>query len=425
MTRSPFLLSLGFLLSALACSSEDGGAITTAKSELSRELAPQVTAEDSATLARDNQAFAGELYAEVAKTDGNLFLSPHSISTALAMTYAGARGATSTEMAGTLHYTLLAERLHPAFNQLDLEVESRASESTSGSDGKSFQLSIANALFGRSGLGFEAEFLDTLAVNYGAGMSLVDFGDEPAARAAINDWVSEKTKDKIPQLIDKDVLSEDTALVLVNAIYFLSDWQSPFEKQATSQSDFTKLDGSTTTVDMMHQVENFSYIKGDGYAALTLPYVGDAVAMTVVLPDAEQFATVEANLDGESFASLLSEMVPTEVSVALPKWTFESSFELSDALKSLGMPSAFGPDVADFSGMTTETHLFIDAVIHKAFVAVDEEGTEAAAATAVEMSDESAPLEPEITFQADRPFLFFIHDVPSSALLFMGRLVEP
>jgi len=415
-------ISLSFLpVILLACASDPSAdpsdAISEVRSELSRDLEPSVPLEDSAALARDNLAFATDLYGELRAEAGILFLSPHSISTALAMTYAGAEGTTAEEMATVLHYSLPEARLHPAMNQLALELERRA-------DGGAFQLSIANALFGREGLGFEAEFLDLLAVNYGAGISMLDFGDEPTARAAINAWVSEQTNERIPKLIGEGVLTGDTALVLTNAVYFNADWAQPFEREATWDVPFSRLDGTEVTVPMMHQDAIFAYAAGEGWAALSMPYQGGALAMTVVLPDLGAFGTIEQGFTAEFAAQVLAATQDSYVAVALPKFTFEAGFELSGKLAELGMPTAFGGE-ADFSGMTTETSLAISQVIHKAFVAVDEKGTEAAAATAVVMTDSAAPAQPELRFEADRPFLFFIHDRPTGAVLFLGRLVEP
>lgn len=368
-------------------------------------------------LAADNLAFAADLYGSLRAEPGNLFASPHSISTALAMTYAGAEGTTATEMATVLHYSLPEDRLHPAMNRLDLELESRASAGA-------FELSIANALFGRDSLGFEGEFLDVLAVNYGAAMSLLDFGDEPMARAAINGWVSEQTNERIPKLIAPGILNGDTALVLTNAVYFNADWAQPFEPESTWDAPFTKLDGTETTATMMHQDGTFAYAAGEGWAALSMPYQGGELEMTLVLPDQDVFASVEQGFTADFATGVLAARQNFYVAVALPKFTFESEFELSRSLSELGMPTAFGGN-ADFSGITTETSLAISQVIHKAFVAVDEKGTEAAAATAVVMTDAAAPAEPELRFEASRPFLFFIHDRPTGAVLFLGRLVEP
>ncbi len=416
------LLALGLLGCSDSGGDKPADQISVARSELFRDLNPQVSSEDSATLASDNLAFATELYATLRSDPGNLFLSPHSISTALAMTYAGAKGTTATEMAATLHYSLPSERLHPAFNRLDLELESRASGQQG--EGQPFQLSIANALFGSKGLGFESAFLDLLAVNYGAAMSLLDFSDEETARSAINDWVAENTNDRIPELIDRGILDADTALVLANAVYFKADWQSPFEAESTNEADFTHLDGSTAVVNMMSQVGTLDYAKGEGWAAVSLEYLGGDLAMTIVLPDEGAYDTVENELSGSFVSTVLAELTEVEVALRVPKFQFTAEFELSTQLSNLGMPTAFSPR-ADFSGMTTETHLWIDSVIHKAFVAVDEKGTEAAAATAVEMKTESEPMPPETTFEANRPFLFFIHDRETGAVLFLGRVVEP
>jgi serpin B len=399
---------------------------TLAQSELERDAAPDVSAEDQAELAAGNAAFAFDLYAQLAPNGGNLFFSPYSISAALAMTYAGARGETATEMAEVLHFTLPQERLHPAYNHLDLVLQSRAQAEPPAHlpDAVPPRLEIANSIWGQQDYVFESEFLDTLAVNYGAGLRLLDFGSDPeGARQTINRWVSDQTEDKIPELLAPGTITPIIRLVLTNAIYFLANWSSPFEPEATQPGSFFVDPTTEVTVDMMHQADYFNYATGDGYAAIDLPYIGNDLSMLLLVPEAERFAEVEAQLSAGMLNTVVDSLESRNVELAMPKWQFESGFSLAATLQALGMPSAFS-GAADFSGMTSVEDLFISDVIHQAFIAVDEAGTEAAAATAVMMAGSALPPEP-VSLTVDRPFVFVIRDAPTGAVLFMGRVTDP
>ncbi len=313
-------------------------------------------------------------------------------------------------------------------NQLDLALQSRTSQALGGQyQGPvvPFSLWIANALWGQEGLAIESPFLDALAVNYGAGLNLVDFVRQTEqARLTINGWVASRTADKLPELLAKGSLSSDTRLVLTNAVSFKVNWAKEFDAKRTADADFSLADGKKVTAAFMHQTDRFEHAAGDGWSAVRLPYAGNQVSMTVILPDAVRFAEVQSGLSDEFLGKLFANLSHQRVALSLPKWSFEASYELKDALTSLGMPTAFSGE-ADFSGMTTEAKLMIDKVIHKTFGAVDERGTEAAAATAVVMRELSMlPPEP-ISFVANRPFLFVIRDEPTGALLFMGRVESP
>jgi len=383
-------------------------------------LAPDATDAETAELVAGNSAFAFDLYHMLRQEgDGNLFYSPYSISLALAMTYAGARSETEGQMASTMHYTLPQERLHPAFNVLDTTLASVGGDE----DEDAFQLNIANAIWGQEGYRFLPTFLDTLAENYGAGLRTLDFAKETeAARKTINDWVSDQTKEKIQDLIPQGVLDADVRLVLTNAIYFNGKWVLPFEKKDTHDEPFTLLNGSTVRVPMMSQTTTFKYAEGDGYQAIELPYRDSNMAMLFVLPENGRFEEIEAAFSTESVAAITDSLAPQLVHLFVPKFTFESEFNLSQTLIEMGMPAAFGN--ADFSGMTGNRDLFISDVLHKAFVAVDEEGTEAAAATAVIMKLGASP-EESILMKLDHPFLFLIRDNSSGAILFVGRVLNP
>jgi serpin B len=404
--------------------------ILLAKSDVSR-LAPAASEADVQAAAGSLQAFGADLYGILAQGagNGNLVFSPASIVTALAMTHAGAAGQTAADMAATLHFTLEGDALHQAFNSLDAKLESRSWEGKD-SEGKDQGVLVrtANSLWGQKDLVFVPAFLDTLAANFGAGIRLCDFQTATEeAREAINWWVSEETNEKIPELIAEGVLSPDTRLVLVNAIYLDADWASQFNPEATYDGDFTTLSGQTVTTSMMTQQSWFPYAAGDGWQAVELPYQRDQLAMLLIVPDEGRFAEVEAGLAtgllDETVAALGEEV---EVDLTMPKFEFRTQAALNDALKALGMGSAFDANLADFSGMTTQVKLFISAVIHEAFIAVDEKGTEAAAATAVVMEETMAPMPTEvITLTIDRPFLFALRDRATGAILFLGRVADP
>ena len=374
-------------------------------------------------LVAGNNAFAFDLYQELQSEKGNLFFSPYSISTALAMTYAGARGDTQQQMADTLHFTLLQNKFHPAFNALDLQLTSQ--EEGGKSDEKTdFTLRIANSLWGQRDYEFLEEFLDVLAGNYGAGMRLVDFvtASEPA-RIAINDWVSDQTEEKIKDLIPQGAIDSMTRLVLANAIYFYADWLYPFDANSTHDGAFTLLDGEEVTVSMMSQLKNYQYAQGDNYQAVELPYVGNTAAMTIIVPDFGEFSSFESGFTDNQIEEIIANLERKQVRLSLPKFTYESDFSLAKTLKEMGMPKAFSMD-ADFSGMDGTQNLFVSDVFHKAFVAVDEEGTEAAAATAVIISLTAVPIV-DVELTIDRPFIYLIRDTDTGSILFMGRVLNP
>jgi serpin B len=372
-----------------------------------------------------NSAFALDLYQVLRQqSDGNLFYSPYSISLALAMTYAGARGETEQQMADTLHLTLSQDRLHPAFNALDAELAQRG-KGVEGDDGAGFQLRIANSLWGQKGYEFLSTFLDLLAEHYGAGLRTLDFEQAPEeARVTINKWVSEQTEGRIEDLIRPGLIIPLTRLVLANAIYFNAAWSYPFEESRTRDDVFYLLDGSQVTVPMMAQTERFRYAEGEGYQAVELTYKGGEMAMVILLPEAGRFEEFESGLDAERVDRIVEDLARSNVALTMPKFEFDSSFELAEILSEMGMPDAFTHEIADFSGMDGTRRLHISQVVHKAFVAVDEAGTEAAAATAVIMVESAAPGSPvEVT--VDRPFVFLIRDIGSGAILFVGRVVDP
>jgi len=393
------------------------------ESDKERITSPDVSPSEQALLVEGNSAFALKLYQALKGEEGNLFYSPYSISLALAMTYAGARGETAQQMADTLQFLLEQERLHPAFNWLDAEL-ARRGEGAAGKDGEGFRLNIVNAIWGQKDYEFLTDFLDILAENYGAGLRILDFITETEkSRLTINDWVSNQTEGRIEDLIPQGAIDEWTRLVLTNAIYFNAAWAYPFNGNITADGPFYLLDGGQVSVPMMKQTESFGYTEGEGYQAVELLYDGGELSMVILLPEAGNFEAFEEGLQAQQVSDVISGLQPTEVALTMPKFEFDSEFSLKDTLAGMGMPIAFSSD-ADFSGMTGNPELFISDVVHKAFVAVDEAGTEAAAATAVIMKLTAVP-EPPVEVTLDHPFIFLIRDIETGAILFVGRVMNP
>lgn len=409
------------LVTALVVSACGTGATAMAQSDVPRSPAEtdQVHV-GSAVAAMDT--FASDLYAGLASGDQNLVFSPASIFIALAMTYAGAEGATAEEMARTLHIDLDDETFHEAMNTLDLALESRSFRK----DDEGVLLSIANSLWAQQDTTFEQPFLDTLAADYGAGVRLVDFKTAAEkARVRINEWVADETNDKITDLIPKGALDELVRLVLVNAVYLDATWAQQFDPNDTTDRAFHRLGGDTVTVPMMHQVGSFPYGAGDGWQAVQMPYLGGDLAMLVIVPEDGRFDEIEATLgEGLLEHAITSPVAGTRVSLTMPKFETRTQAGLTPVLGALGMSTAFDRNLADFSRMTTEEQLFIGDVIHEAYIAVDEEGTEAAAATAVIIRATSAPLI-DVELTLDRPFIFAIRDSQTGAVLFLGRIMDP
>jgi serpin B len=399
----------------------DGG---QPSSTLQREPDPQVPAADMSTLASDDGAFAFDLYKKLKADSGNIVFSPASVSIALSMTYAGAANATAAEMAQALHFTLPQDRLHRAFNALEQTLISRGQDVSGGA----MRLTIANSLWMEQSFSLLPSFLDVLALNYGAGVNLVDFIHAPdASRLKINAWVADKTAGKITELLARDMITDLTRLVLANAVYFNAAWENPFNALYNHANNFTLLDGSIATRSFMYASLSASAIQGANFVAVNLPYQDPRLSMVVVVPDAGTFAAVEESLDWTSLVGLVKGLSFQRISLYLPQFHIDTRASLPSMLKSLGMTSAFCPEAADFSGMTTE-QLCISQVIHEAFINVAEKGTEAGAATAVVLADsgiagDAGP--PPLLVRADRPFLYFIYDNPTGTILFMGRVLDP
>jgi serpin B len=324
-------------------------------------------------------------------------------------------------MAEVLHFAAPAASVSPAFAALGKLLGS-------GDKTSKFQLRVANRLWGQQGFHFLPGFLKVTSANFGADLGLVDFGQSEAARKTINTWIEEQTAGKIQNLLAPGVLNANTRLVLTNAIYFKARWTHEFSKGATADAPFHTSAAAEIAVPTMHQTERLNYGAADGIQVLELPYGGDhSLSMFILLPDkVDGLADLEKRLTGENLQKWLAGLQSRPVKVDLPKFKMTSEFSLSDTLAALGMPLAFS-NKADFSGMSTQEPLSISAVIHKAFVAVDEDGTEAAAATAVGIKAEAAAPSPEepIEFRADHPFVFLIRDKRTQSILFIGRLAQP
>jgi serpin B len=396
------------------------------KSSVPRDLNPDISNENLSAHNANNNQFAFDIYAQLKSSSGNLFFSPFSISQALAMTYAGAKGETETQMADTLHFTMGQGTTHKGFNKVNLMLEKQMSQ-VENSDADKFQLEIANSIWAQTGDSWRPEFLDQMMTNYGAGIYPEDFAsDFENARLRINSWVEEKTKNKIRDLLAKGTLNSATAMVLVNAIYFYGSWIEPFKKEATSDQEFIMADNTKITVPMMFQSEDHRYAEVDDVQVVELPYKNCDISMLVLLPKTDGMEAMETALNNEFIARINENLTNRTVMLSLPKVKMEDDFDLGDTLSTMGMPAAFDPGTADFSGMNGEGGLYISKVIHKAMVDIDEKGTEAAAATAVVMTKSMAPMPSEpVEFTADHPFIIMIRDNETGSILFMGRVNDP
>jgi serpin B len=375
--------------------------------------------------------FAADLLRRVAADGGNLFVSPHSIAMAIAMVRAGAAGDTAKEIDATIH---LPPDAATAFRELtkslaDVPMESvwKANRADGKEEVPTYALSIANGLFPQTGYPIKDAYRRTLASDYAAEFRDLDFLHDPVgARAAINGWVEEKTKQRIKDIVPPGMPPPDTKLVLANAIHFKAQWADAFNENATAVGPFTIAGGTDVKAKMMARTGSMMYVETDDAQVLEIPYRGGATSMLVVLPKVKDgLDAVVKSLTPYKLASLVP-LASRRVALKLPKFTFTTPLDVTGTLKAMGMPAAFDGRLADFSGITDEKPLFIGAVLHKAFVAVDEAGTEAAAATVVMMRAGSAMHpEPPTPFVVDHPFLFLIRHRATGTILFAGRVVDP
>lgn len=395
------------------------GVDTHAQSDTSLPLESVVTG---------NTQFAFDLYHALRNAADNIIYSPYSISTALAMVYAGARENTALQMAETLHFDLHPDDLHPVFAALGEQLTSIDNDYEDA-----FQLNIANAVWAQDGYPLQPDYTVLLNEHYGAGVQSVDFANAAEdARVTINDWVSQKTDGRIPELLSPASLSPVSRLVLTNAIYFNATWQLLFDEDETYEEAFTLLDGTDVQVPMMHMSNQFGYIEGDKFQVIELDYQPQGeVKMMIILPDSGAFDAVEEALDADWFRQTREELAAWQttwnVNLSMPRFGTEMTVELSETLTEMGMPDAFQIS-ANFAGIAdpaaTGEPLFIDLVIHQAFIEVDEEGTEAAAATAIGLGGGGPPNEP-FDFQVNRPFVYVVYHRQTGTILFVGRVLNP
>lgn len=399
----------------LLCGNLAGMAAEGDREDPGKSAAPD---EPARRVAAGNNAFAVNLYHQLRPSDDNLAFSPYSISAALAMTYAGAGGATAGQMAAALHFEPLAGGFHPAWEDLTASIR-RAGEQAKG------QLHVGNALWGQQGEALLDSYLTLTRNHYGAGFQQVDFAHATEeARLAINDWVADQTGQKIKDLLKRGDVDASTVLVLTNAIYFRADWARQFDPKLTEDGDFRVGDGKSVVVPFMQRKGTFaSAWIDDKLGLIELPYRGDRLAFVVIMPKAENgLAQLEASMTPGLLDGWLKQLKPRALKLSMPRFKLNARFSLDQALKALGMKDAF-TSAADFSGINGRRgDLYISKVIHQAVVEVNEEGTEAAAATGVIMP-RAAPVEPE--FMIDRPFMFMIRDRETGAILFMGRVMRP
>lgn len=428
-----FVLVLVFLLPAVSCAAERraGGIVllpdpAAAADEWQGETSPAVDA-----IVRGNTEFALDLYRQLAaRPDAeNLFFSPLSISVALAMTWAGAKGPTADQMAAVLHFPMDPPVFHIAFGRLESQLNR-----VSRTDG--IELLIANALWLQRDFAFKEDYLRLIREDYSGSLRQVDFQqDSEAARGQINAWVEEKTSGRITDLIPPGMLSQLTRLVLTNAVYFKGVWARPFSPRNTGPMPFTVSTCSPEDADAegrepekieipaMRQTARFAYGENDQLQILRLPYAGDALSMIILLPKTATLCEVTEGLSARQLRQWIDGLREREVEVHLPRFEMNYTAELGPILSEMGMPLAFTPD-ADLTGIAEVDDLHISGVIHKAWVQVNEEGTEAAAATGVTVGVTALPAPPPV-FRADRPFLFLICDDQTQTILFLGRLVRP
>ena len=397
-----------------------GSKVRLLRAEKERIESPDVTGEQLAGLVGGNNDLAFDLYRAKGGGD-NLIFSPYSISLAFSMAYAGARSETERQMAETLHF-LPQDPQHPASNAIERRI-SGLGANEDGDAAVPFRLNVANAAWGQRGYRFEDAYLETLAAHYGAGMHTVDFGRPEEAAEEINAWISSQTEGRIRDLVSPDVVPPTTRLVLANAVFFEASWLSRFEESATEDGRFTPLEGGETTVPMMRQTTYLEYAEGEGYAAVRLPYEGEAVDMLVILPERGRFASVEERLDAGFLDEVRRALDPRYVRLTMPRFDFEADLDLKILLKRMGLEAPFDPGAADFAGITGREDLYVGAALHQANITVDEKGTEAAAATVLDMPVSAAPKPVEM--DVDRPFIFAIAERETGAILFLGRVTDP
>jgi len=403
-TFSPALLLIVFVFVFGACSDDD-----VIKPKDRQQIIP-------ASLEKrieNNNEFAFDLYGELEDTGDNLIISPHSIVTCFGMAYAGARGNTEKEIAEVLRFNYPPEGFHSVLKQLNDELKSR----------QMVHLMIANGSWARPDLTYLQSYFDTLSTCYGAVVDYLDFVNEPeASRVTINQWVQNHTYGYITDLLPPGSINAATYLVLANTVYFMAEWLYQFDPDYTYYETFTMLDGTEIQVPSMHGEQALPFYDGDGYQAMEMPYKGEQLSMVLILPDAGQYEAFEDSFTTAVLDTVLSRLQTQHIMFAVPKFGFYSRFNLVATLQAMGMTDAFLPGTADFSGMdgTVDGSPWIDLIMHKAYITIDEYGTLAAAGTGMVLSVGIHPY-----FWAYRPFIYIIRDIPTGTILFMGRVLDP
>jgi serpin B len=360
-----------------------------------------------------NNDFAFKLYRQLKESDDNLIVSPHSISTCFGMAYAGARGNTESEIAEVLCFNYPQAGFHTVLKSLNDELNSRPD----------VDLRIANGCWGRDEFLYEQAYLDTLAECYDAVIEYLDFGgDAEGSRQTINQWVEDNTAGFIDELLPPGCIDQNTYLILANTVYFMAEWLHQFAPEYTYSGTFTRLDGSQVTAQLMGGETAMPYFEGDGFRAMAMPYKGEQVSMVLLLPDEGLYANFEDVLTVAGLDTIVDNLSNTYITFRIPKFGFYSDFNLNATLQDMGIVDAFNPGAADFSGMdgTIDGVPWIDLVVHKAYITIDEYGTMAAAGTGMMMTLGAWP-----SFRAERPFIFVIRDNPTGTILFMGRVLDP
>ncbi len=360
-----------------------------------------------------NNEFAFDLYMQLKDSSGNMIVCPHSIVTCFGMAYAGARGNTEKEIAEVLRFNYPPEGFHSVLKQLNDELKNRPM----------VDLRIANGSWGRLDMTYLQSYLDTLSASYGADIEYLNFAGEPEqSRLIINQWVELHTAGFITDLLPPNSINASTYLVLANTVYFLAEWLYQFDPTFTYDGTFTLLDGAEIQVPIMHGEQNMPYYVGDGYQAMEMPYKGEQLSMVLILPDAGQYESFEDTFTTAVLDTVLSRLQTQHITFSIPKFGFYSNFDLVANMQTMGITDAFIPGVADFSGMdgTVDGQPWINLIVHKAYIMIDEYGTLAAAGTGMVLSIGIHP-----HFGAVRPFIYIIRDIPTGTILFMGRVVDP
>ncbi len=431
---TPLMLVVAFALVIPACGtprsaepdSSDGGSEGQLLTAAVDRADPQGA--DVPALVDGMTRFGIQLYRQVSKPDTNVIVSPTSIAMALGMARAGARAATAEEIDDVLHFPADTATTHASFNALDrllaeaapAQLTTPASEATrSWQDRHPPALEIANGVFPQIGFPIHHDYLATLAAHYGAGVIPVDFTTPERAKAIIDDWVREQTRERIDRLFER--LDPATKLVLANAVYLKSDWLHPFAESSTADLPFTRADGSQVSVPTMQEQRAMRYAQGEGWQAVELPYWGERLVMWVLVPSGGH--TPSDVLTPQVLAAVGTGLAEGDVELHLPRWGFDTGVELIPVLRALGMHVPFEPGVADFSGIN-DADVWIGDAVHRATITVDEWGTEAAAVTGIDFQV-SAPPAPDAVIHADRPFAFAILDSHAHTPLFLGQVADP